>query len=242
MARQLRASVRTAAIASAAVHYLPSVAILGQWTRLQRLPGGICRWQGPRFPPRVALTFDDGPHPKATPAVLDRLEELGLRATFFPLGALAERDPDAIHEIARRGHGIGTHGYAHDRHLLRSPRWVRRDLDAAANVMAGLRHQPTWYRPTYGQLTGATLAAARANGWRTVLWSAWGREWATTDPVEVARRITRRLWPGSVVLLHDNDAFGSPGMWRVALDALEIVAAELERRGLESVTLDELVA
>ena len=143
--------------------------------------------------------------------------------------------------MVSRGHAVGTHGYRHLHHLARSPRWVEADLLEADWVMAAVGLDPTWYRPSFGQATGSTLVAARLRGWQTVLWSAWGREWTTTDPAEVAGRISRRLRPGAVVLLHDNDAFGTPGMWRVGLDSLEMVAAELERRGLEAVTLDELV-
>lgn len=230
-----------AALAAVAAQYVPSTVTLGQWTSLQALPGGLCRWQGPPDAPRVALTFDDGPSPKATPAVLDRLDALNLRATFFQLGSLAERHPDLVDDVVRRGHAVGTHGYRHLHHLARTPGWVAADLAAAARAMAGLGLDPSWYRPSYGQATGATLVAARRRGWRTVLWSAWGREWATTDPREVADRILRRLRPGAVVLLHDNDAFGTPGMWRVGLDSLELVAAELDRRRLEAVTLDELM-
>lgn len=221
--------------------YVPSVAVLGQYTGVRALPGGLCRWQGSGSLAKVALTFDDGPHPTATPAILDRLDDLGLKATFFPLAALAERDPGMIAEITRRGHVVGSHGYAHSHHLLRTPRWIARDLAHADRVMAALGSTPTWYRPAYGQATVATLVMAHRQGWRTVLWSAWGREWATTDPAEVSARITRRLGPGSIVLLHDNDAFGSPGMWRVGLAALTGIATELERRRLTSVTLDELV-
>lgn len=229
------------AVAAVAAEYLPSVAVLGQWVPVRRLPGGMCRWQGPPGPGRVALTFDDGPDPEGTPAILDRLDELGLRATFFPLGSAVERHPTLVAEIARRGHQVGTHGYRHDRHLLRSPRWVRDDLARAdaAMVAAGLR--PRWYRPSYGQVTAATLLAARRRGWEPVLWSAWGREWATPDPAAVAGRIVRRLRAGAIVLLHDSDAHGRPGMWRVARDVLAPVADELDRRGLGSATLDGLV-
>ena len=230
-----------AAAATLAAQYLPSTVTLGQWTSFQALPGELCRWQGPPVLPRVALTFDDGPSPEATPAVLDRLEALNLRATFFPLASLVERHPDLVAEVVGRGHAVGTHGYRHLHHLAHSPAWVAADLAEADRVMATVGLDPTWYRPSYGQATGSTLVAARLRGWRTVLWSAWGREWTTTDPVGVAGRIARRLRPGAVVLLHDNDAFGTPGMWRVGLDSLELVAADLERRGLEAVTLDELV-
>ncbi|MGH9091533.1 MAG: polysaccharide deacetylase family protein [Acidimicrobiales bacterium] len=235
---------RVVGLASAALaaQYLPSTVTLGQWTSLQVLPWDLCRWQGPAGRPAVALTFDDGPSPEATPAVLDRLDELGLRATFFPLGSLAEREPDLVAEVVRRGHQVGVHGYHHRHHLARSPAWVWRDLARADRAMEAVGVRPTWYRPSYGQATGSTLAAARRRGWRTVLWSAWGREWTTTDPDEVAGRIAGRLRPGAVVLLHDNDAFGRDGMWRVGLEALDGVARELARRELRAVTLDELVA
>lgn len=231
-----------AAFTAVAAQYVPATVTLGQWSGMEVLPGELCRWRGPRFPARVALTFDDGPDPVATPAILDKLDELGIPATFFPVGSSVERDATTLAEVVRRGHGIGTHGYAHAHHLLRSPRWVWRDLGRAAQAMGERGVSPSWYRPAYGQATASTLLAARAMGWRTVLWSAWGREWTTKDPVAVAARIARSLRPGAIVLLHDSDAFGPDGMWRVVVAALELVAAELERRRLQAVTLDQLVA
>jgi peptidoglycan/xylan/chitin deacetylase (PgdA/CDA1 family) len=228
-------------VAAAAAEYLPAAVALGQWTPLQALPGGLCRWQGPRFPGRVAITFDDGPHPEGTPKILARLDELGLRATFFPVGSEVAREPALIDDILGRGHALGTHGFAHAHHLVKSPRWVRRDLDTAGELMEALGVALRWFRPAYGQVTGATLLHARRKGWDTVLWSSWGREWATTSPRAVAARIGRRLRPGAVVLLHDSDRFGPEGMWRVAYEALGAVGDELARRHLDAVTLDELV-
>ena len=224
-----------------AAQYVPALATLGQWTGLEVLPADLCRWRGPSVWDRVALTFDDGPHPTATPAVLDRLDQLGLRGTFFPLASLAERAPGLLAEIVSRGHAVGTHGYLHRHHLARGPGWVQRDLERADESMADLGIRPRWYRPAYGQLTAATLLVARSRGWRTVLWSAWGREWTTGDPAAVASRVVRGLLPGAIVLLHDSDAFGPPGMWRAACEALGPIADELARRRLEAVTLDELM-
>jgi peptidoglycan-N-acetylglucosamine deacetylase len=136
---------------------------------------------------------------------------------------------------------VETHGYRHEHHLLRSPRWIMNDLRRAIEVMSEGGYPSSWYRPSYGQATGATLVAARAFGLRPVLWSSWGREWATDDPNDVAERIMSRLDPGAIILLHDNDELGSPDMWRVGQGALPRLAAELERRQLEAVTLDELV-
>ncbi|MHB1584341.1 MAG: polysaccharide deacetylase family protein [Acidimicrobiales bacterium] len=231
-----------ASLAALAVQYVPSTVTLGQWTPLRALPGGLCRWQGPGGSAAVALTFDDGPHPEATPAVLDELDRLGLRATFFPLASKAEEHPDLVDEVRRRGHQVETHGYRHRHHLAKGPRWVAADLRAACEVMGTLGVPLTWYRPSYGQVTAATLVGARREGLSTVLWSSWGREWATTDAAEVAGRIGRRLRPGAIVLLHDSDAFGPAGMWRVGLSALPAVADLLEERRLQALTLDELVS
>lgn len=230
-----------AALGALATQYVPSTVTLGQWGPLRSLPGGLCRWRGATDRNGVAITFDDGPNPETTPAVLDRLDELGLHATFFCLGELVEREPALAREVRARGHRLETHGYRHEHHLARTPWWVARDLDAACAAMSALEVVPRWYRPSYGQATGATLLAARRRGLQTVLWSAWGREWATTDSHEVARRIAGRLEPGAIVLLHDNDAFGTRGMWKLGLAALDEVAGELEHRGLSAMTLDELV-
>lgn len=238
--RRFAGALGYAAAAAAATAYFPSLVALGQWLPIASLPGGLCRWRGSPARREVGITFDDGPHPEATPAVLDRLDDLNLRATFFPLASMAERHPELVAEVARRGHLIGTHGYCHGHHLAHGPGWVRRDLAAAGAVMTSLGIAPRWYRPAYGQVTAATLAAARRHGWQTVLWSAWGREWATADSAAVAARITARLAPGTVVLLHDSDRFGPAGMWRTGVEALGRVGEEMRRRSLAGVTLDEL--
>jgi peptidoglycan/xylan/chitin deacetylase (PgdA/CDA1 family) len=238
--RTPRTYLGAAAGLALAANYVPATVTLGQWGSLRFLPGQLCRWRGPDVS-RVALTFDDGPNRHTTPQVLDCLDRLGLRATFFCVGSLVERDGDVVGEIARRGHQVETHGYRHQHHLLRSPRWIANDLRRATTIMSECGFPSSWYRPSYGQATGATLVAARALGLRTVLWSSWGREWTTDDPDEVARRISGRLDPGAIILLHDNDELGSPDMWRVGLSALPRLAVELERRELEAVTLDELV-
>jgi peptidoglycan/xylan/chitin deacetylase (PgdA/CDA1 family) len=191
----------------------------------------------------VALTVDDGPDPDHTPAMLDELDRLGLVATFFCLGEHVEAHPALVAEVVRRGHGVGTHGHRHAHHLLRSPLLPGRDLDRA---VAGLRRvvgaEPRWYRPPYGQASGATLGAARRRGLRTVLWSAWGREWVERDATAVAARVRSALAPGAVVLLHDSDAFSPAGTAARARDALDAVAADLDRLGLATATLDEVLA
>ena len=227
---------------AAAAHLVPSIVSLGTWTRLRVLPGGWCRWRGPDVP-AVALTFDDGPDPVTTPLVLDRLDQLGLRATFFSLGERVDAYPELVREVVRRGHRVGSHGYRHEHHLARSPRWV--DADLAAGVAALGRAaaiRPRWYRPPYGQSSGATLAAAKRHGVELVLWSAWGREWAVGSAAAVTDNVVPALAGGAIVLLHDSDVSSPPGSAARALEALGPIAEALDRRGLAAVTLDELVS
>jgi peptidoglycan/xylan/chitin deacetylase (PgdA/CDA1 family) len=229
-----------AAMATLAAQYVPSTAVLGQWTGLRSI-GGMCRWRGPNES-KVALTFDDGPSPAITPKILDALDRLGWRATFFCLGSLVEQEPNLVAEIVQRGHDVGTHGYDHAHHFARSPAWIVRDLHASVDALKTCGVEPRYYRPTFGQLTGTTMAAALWLGLEIVLWSAWGREWTTDDHRKVADLVSSRLDDGAIVLLHDNDAFGPIGMADVALAALEPIAESVSRRGLQPATLAELFA
>ena len=242
-ARRHRSAVLGAVGGLAAIgHAFPSVCVLGQWSPVpvRALPGGLCRWRGPSWSGAVGLTFDDGPSPATTPHTLELLDRLGMRATFFVLGSLAASHGELVTEIRRRGHGIGLHGDRHEHHLLRSPGWIRRDTAAAVAVLEALGVRPRWYRPPYGQLTATTLVEARRHGMDVVLWSAWGREWAETEPGPVMARLERRLEDGAVVLLHDTDVSCPPGTAARTHAVLELLAEELSRRALGAVDLDAL--
>ncbi|HZU78897.1 MAG TPA: polysaccharide deacetylase family protein [Acidimicrobiales bacterium] len=229
---------------AALAHYLPSVCVLGQWSPvpLRALPNGWCRWRGPDDRPVLALTFDDGPDPDATPRTLDLLHELGMRATFFVLGSQAAAHPALVQEILRRGHAVGSHGQHHEHHLLRSPGWIARDLAESVDVLTAVTGRPPrWYRPTYGQLTASTVLQARRLDLEVVLWSVWGHEWSESEPAPVLGRLRGGLEPGAIVLLHDNDVSCPPGTAALTRRVLEELAAEMERLGLRSVALDDLL-
>lgn len=190
----------------------------------------------------MALTFDDGPSPATTPAVLDALDEHGLRATFFLLGEAVAAAPELAVEVARRGHEVACHGMAHVHHLLRPPGPVLADTAGAVRQLRSLGLPPRFYRPPYGQVAAATLVAARAARCEVVLWSAWGREFAETTPEPVLDRIAAGLRPGAIVLLHDSDACSPPGTAGRTLAALSGVAEELARRRLRARTLAEVLS
>ncbi|MFF5343571.1 polysaccharide deacetylase family protein [Streptomyces althioticus] len=191
------------------------------------------RLAGAGHPRHVALTFDDGPDPVSTPRFLDALDGLGARATFFVLGDAVVRYPGVVRETARRGHEVAVHGWSHDRPWLPTPardlRSLRRAVEAVQDV-TGVT--PRWYRPPYGILTSGRWAAARAAGLRTVLWTAWGRDWtATATPASVRATVEADLGGGGTVLLHDTDRTAVPGSWRAALGALPDLVADWRAAG-----------
>ncbi len=180
----------------------------------------------------VALTFDDGPHPEGTPAVLEALG--GVKATFFLVGEQVVRWPDLVARIGAAGHEIALHGYRHRLLLRRTPSALARDLDRAIAVIqeAG-GGTPTCYRPPYGVFSSGALALARRRGLFPLLWSRWGRDWERgATPAEIARRLTRDLSAGDVLLLHDADHYSSPGSWRATAAALPAVIEAVANRGL----------
>jgi peptidoglycan/xylan/chitin deacetylase (PgdA/CDA1 family) len=184
-----------------------------------------------------ALTFDDGPHAQGTPAVLELLARAEVTATFFLVGEQIERNRTLAAEIVAAGHTIGLHCHRH-RNLLRlTPRQVRGDIDRAEALIGeatGLA--PALYRPPYGVLNAAALRLARARGWRTLLWSHWGRDWERrATPQTIAARLTDGVGEGAVLLLHDADDYSAPDSWQRTVQALPRVLATLEQRGLHPV-------
>jgi peptidoglycan/xylan/chitin deacetylase (PgdA/CDA1 family) len=184
-----------------------------------------------------ALTFDDGPHPQGTPAVLDVLAAARVTATFFLVGEQVRRSPALVNEICAAGHRVALHCDRH-RNLLRLAPWqVREDLARARETIAQAgAGEPTLYRPPYGILNAAALAYARRARWRTLLWSDWGRDWdARATPQSIAALLTDNARPGAVLLLHDADDYGAPSSWRRTAAALPRVIETLGERGLAPV-------
>ncbi|HEX6761561.1 MAG TPA: polysaccharide deacetylase family protein [Gaiellaceae bacterium] len=188
----------------------------------------------------VALTFDDGPHRAGTPAVLAELERRSARATFFLVGEQVRRSPALARDIVDAGHEVALHGDCHTLLLRRRVAAFAADLDrASATIADATGVVPTLYRPPYGIFGARTLAHVRERGLVPLLWSAWGRDWERrATSVSIARRVTRRLLPGDVVLLHDSDAYSSPGSWRRTAAALPSILDAVAALGVpvDSVT------
>lgn len=187
----------------------------------------------------VALTFDDGPHPQGTPAVLETLREHDATATFFLAGEQVVRRPALAAEIVAAGHRVELHCHRH-RNLLRLS--VREFLEDAERARVAIEEATGQaiadYRPPYGIFSAATLRAVRRRGWRPVLWSQWGRDWKRrATPQSIAHRSSSGIQAGDIVLLHDADYYSARGSWVRTAAALPLILAELESRELKTVSL-----
>lgn len=184
----------------------------------------------------VFLTFDDGPHPQGTPAVLELLREAGARATFFLVGEQVAARPALAAEIVAAGHRVELHCFRHRNQLRLTPRSLLDDAERARAAIEDAAGQEVRdYRPPYGIFSGSGLRAIRRRGWRPVLWSQWGRDWdRTATPGSIARRLTGDVTAGDILLLHDADYYSARDSWVRTAAALPRILAELEARGLRS--------
>ena len=213
--------IGTVGVGLAAAHAAPALVRL-----VPSAPRLLPRLHGVGRPDHLALTFDDGPDPRSTPAFLEALAGLGWTATFFMLGAMVRRAPGLAAEVAAAGHEIGVHGDGHRSHLTRSPGALLGDLARAVELVEDATgRRPTWFRPPYGAVSSGTVLAARRLGLRLVLWTSWGRDWrAAATPATVLADMQRGLSPGATVVLHDSDCVSAPGAWRAALGSLPLLA------------------
>jgi peptidoglycan/xylan/chitin deacetylase (PgdA/CDA1 family) len=228
-------------VLAAAAAYLGVILIGVMTPRLAMFAPVVCR--APSGRPEIALTFDDGPSPASTPKVLAELARHNARATFFVLGAKAEKHAEVLRAIAAAGHEIGLHGHEHDRFLsLRSPRRIEGELRRARSVVESLTGQvPRLFRPPIGHVSPRTAVAARRLDLALIGWNVRACDGlAGTTAAKVLRRVVAGLLPGAIVLLHD--ASEREQHEPASLAVLPQILAEAARRGLACVTVSQALS
>ncbi len=194
------------------------------------VPGAIFRTSSAA----VALTFDDGPHPRWTPQILDVLARANASASFFLIGENAARHPEIVRRIARDGHCIGNHGWSHRSMNRLSSRELAEEIDRCQGTIATIIGKPPRFlRPPFGRRDYRTYQAARDRGLTPALWSLDSHDWLHADAARIARRL-RRASAGDVVLLHD----GRPNAAATVSAATDLLA-QLERRGVPARALTQ---
>jgi len=216
-----------------AAYASPGLAAVGRL----RYPGVVRRGGGDIG--AVALTFDDGPHPEGTPAVLDALGRLGMRATFYVVAAQARRCPRVLGDVVAAGHELGLHGGRHLPHGLVPPLMLEGELGRAqAEIEALAGDDLRSLRAPFGAASLSTLRFARKSGLPLVGWSRWGRDWERrATPAAIAHRVAAGATAGDILLLHDSDAYSARGSWQRTAAALPAIAAALRAGGLATVTV-----
>lgn len=183
---------------------------------------------------RVALTFDDGPT-QLTPRLLELLDELDVRATFFVIGELCAAEPGLVRAIHDAGHELAGHGYSHRRFTQLGRDELKSELRRTHALLPAQRNTRPLVRPPYGSLSVGALLACAELGFTTVLWSLNSCDWRLRDPQEVTRTtLERPATPGEIVLFHEGQTW--------TLDALPAIVGGLRQAGHELVTVGELLA
>jgi peptidoglycan/xylan/chitin deacetylase (PgdA/CDA1 family) len=187
----------------------------------------------------VALTFDDGPDPDVTPAVLDLLDARGAKATFFCIGEHAARHRALAAETARRGHRLENHSYTHSNgFFFHSPAMLDREIGSCQEELRlASGRSPSFFRAPAGIRSPLLEAALARASLRLASWTRRGFDTASRDPAAVAARLTRDLAAGDVILLHDGASGRRSARDPVVLRALPLVLDAIEAAGLRAMPL-----
>jgi peptidoglycan/xylan/chitin deacetylase (PgdA/CDA1 family)/2-polyprenyl-3-methyl-5-hydroxy-6-metoxy-1,4-benzoquinol methylase len=196
--------------------------------------------RGSRSRKEACLTFDDGPDPRATPALLDLLDRHGVRAAFFVTGKKSLALPHVVREIAARGHQVGNHSFSHDPLLmLKSGAVLKREIARAQEVLAGLGILSLAFRPPVGVTSPRLWPVLLDLGMFCMNFSNRPADFGNRRLAGLSLRVLKRIRPGDVIVLHDRDPGGDK--LRVWLEEVENIIVGARERGFEIIPPDRLV-
>lgn len=180
---------------------------------------------------KVAITFDDGPHPVCTPDLLQGLSERGVKATFFVTGERAEQNPKIIQRMQEEGHLIGNHTYSHLQLTVGNREQFKQELVKTNEVIQKLTGTTVEYvRPPYGCWD---KSLEKELSMLPVLWTVDPKDWCCQDAGKVAKRILQKVQDGDIILLHDS--------FDTSVEAALTVIDALSKEGFYFVTVEEIL-
>lgn len=197
----------------------------------------ICR--GDSVKRQVALTFDDGPDPRSTPALLRVLREHEIEAAFFAIGRKVEAEPKLANDILRGGHLLENHSYQHSNvtNFYPAAKLTAELIRVQQVIEKHTGTTPHFFRPPIGLSNPNTFRVAEALELKVIGWDIRGLDTRITAPDKVVRRIERGLRPGAIILLHDGNI---PVERLVA--TVKLLLARLREHGYEVVRLDRMLS
>lgn len=188
----------------------------------------------------VALTFDDGPHPKYTNQILDILDKYDAKATFFVLGQFAEAYPEIIKRQRKEGHEIGNHTYSHINISKVSKEKLQEEYEKTQNIIYSLtNNRSKVFRPPYGSFDEKTMDIVETNNSVIVLWSAHqdSKDWSNPEVDKIVNTTLTNVKNGDIILFHDYVYYDKSH----TVEALNKILPELKNRGYRFVTISQLI-
>lgn len=186
---------------------------------------------------KIALTFDDGPHPRLTPKILEILDEYGIKATFFVIGKNALDYPDTMRLLAESGCEIGNHTFSHSDLWGKSESNMREEiLDCSRILSENYGIDTKLLRPPRGRFDEGVAAMSEELDYDIILWNIDTEDWAHTSAQNIAKKVLGGVTGGDIILMHDF--IGREGH---TCEALRLIIPELLERGFEFVTVGELI-
>ncbi|HEY4681889.1 MAG TPA: polysaccharide deacetylase family protein [Candidatus Acidoferrales bacterium] len=188
----------------------------------------------------VALTFDDGPNPRCTPALLDLLDRHEAKATFFLVGRFVRQHPELAREVAARGHALGNHTQTHPNLFWKGTGRIARELEECHRAIEEVcAVRPRLFRPPFGFRGPHLFPIVRRAGMEVIMWSVMPRDWKMQPAEQIAERL-KKTRSGDIVLLHDGDHRRTNGDRMHTVNALALALPCFAERGWRCVTVSEL--
>lgn len=186
---------------------------------------------------KIALTFDDGPHPTQTRKILSILDRYGVKATFFMIGQNVENYPEAAKAVAESGNEIGNHTFSH-RHLSKTDNEkLSEEIERCGEkIQSVCGYQTKLFRPPEGVVSETVQRCAGERGYSLILWSIDTRDWETKNAQRIVNEVLKNVQSGDIILMHDYI-----GKNTKTPEALEILLPKLLALGYEPVTVSELL-
>ena len=218
--------------------FLISFSFIGAKTSIFAVENSSIVFSKSREPTKkIALTFDDGPHPRYTERILNILEKYNIKATFFVIGVNIQNYPAPLKKAHAAGHEIGNHSFSHDNEndlnsknaiveMQRCQELIEKELGIVSKV----------FRPPRGVCNSDVINAAKSLGYSVALWSIDTLDWKGTSPQLIVNAVEKQISGGDIILMHDYTSLKN-----TTCDALEIMIPRLLARGFEFVTVSQLI-
>lgn len=186
---------------------------------------------------KIALTFDDGPHPKNTPLIINLLNQFNVKATFFVIGLNVVHYPEVFKMIRENGHEIGNHTYSHKSLKNKNNEYISREiLDTEKIIFEDGCEEWKLVRPPCGLYDKALLGFAMDNNYKIILWNIDTKDWEHKSKDEIVNNITLNAKGGDIILFHDYISGENN-----TIEALKVIVPYFLKSGYEFVTVSELL-